>query len=179
MPASQASVSFSDDVSSVPPLKIKIMTWNIAIITFPMAAPSLQAFIYLCFFWGSAHNRFNDVSLVPLESSSLGRLAQQADYIRQSGADIIMLQEVPGKAFVDSLMLFLGSEYDVHYARRPPTPAAKVAYVGFTLFFATMQFLLFEPLLRFFILPFWLDVTGGALGHCGLMTEWATGAVRV
>ena len=157
--------SFSSGSSGPPPLKLKIMTWNIAIVTFPLVAPSFRAFVHLCFFWGSAHNRFSDVSLVPLEASSLGRLAQQADYIRQSDADIVMLQEVPGKAFVDSLMMFLGSEFDCHYASRPPTRGAKLMYLGFTLFFATMQFLLFEPVLRVFILPYWLDLSGGALGR--------------
>jgi hypothetical protein len=28
-----------------------------------------------------------------------------------------------------------------------------------------MQFLLFEPLLRIFVLPYWLELTGGALGR--------------
>lgn len=161
MPASTSSFGSEGSV----PLKLKIMTWNIAIITFPLVAPSLKAFLHLTFFWGSAHNRFSDVSLVPLESSSLGRLAQQADYIRQSGADIIMLQEVPGKAYVDHLMMFLGSDYDVYYEAKRPTLGAKLMYAGFTLFFATMQFLLFEPILRVFILPYWLELTGGALGR--------------
>merc|ERR1719324_818370 len=76
-----------------------------------------------------------------------------------------MLQEVPGKAYIDHLMMFLGSDYDVFYERRPPTMGAKFMYLCFTLFFATMQFLLFEPLLRVFILPYWLELTGGAIGR--------------
>ena len=88
-----SSLTATSSPEGLPPLQLKIMTWNIAIVTFPLVAPSFLAFVHLCFFGGSAHNRFNDVSLVPLESSSLGRLAQQADYIRRSGADIIMLQD--------------------------------------------------------------------------------------
>ena len=62
-------------------------------------------------------------------------------------------------------MMFLGSDYDVYYEAKRPTLGAKLMYAGFTLLFATMQFLLFEPILRVFILPYWLELTGGALGR--------------
>lgn len=147
------------------------MSWNIAALTFPFSAPSKWLIFAYFFFWASHHDRFRDASLLPLEENSIGRVAQQASYIKDSGADVVLLQEVPGAAYVDALMKYLGDDFDVRYAYRKPKLSAIAAWLLLTVFIPTAQLLMLEPLLRAIVQPWVLVATGGVAGRWLLLAS--------
>ena len=154
---------------------LKVMTWNICALTFPHAAPGLRLLAGIVL-GGSWHDRFHDVSLMPLEEASIGRVAQQASYLLESGADLAMLQEIPGASYVSALLGFLGDQYEARYAYRAPSAFAAATWFAFIFAVCSLQLLFLEPLLRLLLLPDVLALTGGACGRLLLLA--AANALR-
>ena len=149
----------------------KIMT-NICALSFPTARRACAAPRHSA--RGSWHDRFRDVSDA-LEESSLGRIAQQADYIRESEADVVMLQEVPGASYVAALHGFLSDDFDARYAYRAPSAFAVMVWLAFTLAVSALQLIAIEPLLRCTLQPHLLLLTGGVTGRlllAGTALRW-------
>ena len=150
------------------PRKLRVLSWNLCAIAFPFTAPGwkLGLGVLLGCSW---HDRFRDAPLLPLEESSIPRLAQQAEYIKASEADIIMLQEVPGVSTITALLRFLGDDFDARYAQRRPSAFAVAAWVATTLLVAAAQLAILEPLLRMLLRPSLLDLTCGVGGRLALL----------
>lgn len=81
------------------------------------------------------------------------RIAQQAAYVRGSNADVVLLQEVCGVSMLDAIVSRLDGWYEAHYVRVRRKPIALLAWLLFTLCFATLQFLLLEPFLQMALAP--------------------------
>ena len=61
------------------------------------------------------------------------------DYIRHSGADLVLLQEVLSVSMLDSLMLHLSDDFDSAYLPAHPRAFAKVLWALFLSLVAAMQ----------------------------------------
>ena len=149
--------------------ELKVMTWNICGLSFPHVTPPLRLCAGIVLAGRSWHDRFRDVSLMPLEGSSIGRIAQQAAYIRESAADLVLLQEVPGASYVDALMRFLGDDFEACYAYRAPSAFAVLTWLAFTALVASLQLLVLEPVLGVLVEPQLLGLSGGVRGRFVLL----------
>jgi len=126
--------------------KLKVMTWNICSLAFPLHLSPLQftAGLILGCWW---HHQCCDVSLQLNQKASRKRLLQQAEYIRSSGADLVMLQEVLSSTVVSSLQRHLSAEYDFFYACCSPQASALIAWVAFLLIVAALQMTVLQAFL--------------------------------
>lgn len=151
---------------------LRVMTWNVCAIAFPFTAPTalLLAGALLGCSW---HDVAHDTSLLPLDRTGRPRLTQQAKYIVSSGADVVFLQEVCGRATLDELMRHLTPlGYEASYARRAPSVVAVVSWVVLCLAVAATQLLvLVEPAARLLVAPHALAWLGGPT-VAGMLLRW-------
>jgi len=131
-----------------PEIKLKVMTWNICSLAFPLHLSPLQftAGLLLGCWW---HHAGCDVSLQLNQKASRLRVLQQAEYIRSSGADLVMLQEVLSSTVVRSLRRHLSTDYDFFYAECCPQASALIAWVAFLLIMAALQLAMLQSGLSF------------------------------
>eukprot|EP00930_Biecheleria_cincta_P099143 TRINITY_DN9078_c0_g1_i1.p1 TRINITY_DN9078_c0_g1~~TRINITY_DN9078_c0_g1_i1.p1 ORF type:complete len:434 (-),score=95.56 TRINITY_DN9078_c0_g1_i1:367-1668(-) len=116
------------------------MTWNICSLAFPfhIHPAKFAAGLVLGFLW---HDQDCDVAL---QLHNQSRAVQQADYIRASGADLVLLQEVLSTLVVKSLQQQLCAEYDFAYVTCRPKATAFVVWVMFVLLVAAVQSVLLQ-----------------------------------
>lgn len=107
-------------LGNVSPQGLRILTWNVAAIAFPFRAPSLQVLAGVLL-WQDWTDVFADLPILTDTARGTARLLQQADYIRASAADLVMLQEVSGKRTLDVILARLGGEYEASYVAHRPT----------------------------------------------------------
>lgn len=94
--------------------KIKVMTWNICALTFPLRV-SLIEFVLSLVFTGTF--KTSDVYDVPLHTSQ-DRIKRQADFIKQSDSDVILLQEVLDEKTVRLISSFLPEYMPIYCTER-------------------------------------------------------------
>ena len=74
--------------------------------------------------WQDWTDLFADLPILTDTARGTARLWQQADYIRSSAADLVLLQEVSGKRTLEVLLQRLGGEYEASYVAQRPTAFA-------------------------------------------------------
>ncbi|CAJ1368108.1 unnamed protein product, partial [Effrenium voratum] len=116
--------------------RVKLMTWNACSLSFPLRIhpAKLLLGIFLGFWW---HDPQRDVPLQVRSRAARERCQRQAEYIRQSGADLIMLQEMLSTTMLETLMCHLASDFDCAYLTCRPTLSAVLLW---TLFLLTVAF---------------------------------------
>lgn len=143
---------------------IKVLTFNVAAICFPLHAhPSIVLLgVLLLQDWSDP---FSDVPLDAGGARAAARWAQQAEYIRSSRADVVLLQEVSSTATVRALLSHLGDSYTAHYARRAPSAVGLSLWVLAHLLLAAMQLVLLEGIAMPLLHPSVVALSGGLLGR--------------
>ncbi|CAJ1458444.1 unnamed protein product [Effrenium voratum] len=138
--------------------RVKLMTWNACSLSFPLRIhpAKLLLGIFLGFWW---HDPQRDVPLQVRSRAARERCQRQAEYIRQSGADLIMLQEMLSTTMLETLMCHLASDFDCAYLTCRPTLSAVLLW---TLFLLTVAF--WQCALLQICLMVW---STSALGFCG------------
>lgn len=149
---------------------LSVLTYNICAITHPFSASS-AALIGGLALGLDLTDSSRDVSIDSLGSAGRERIARHAKYIRASGADIVMLQEVAGKSVLDELVRCLGGEYDSCHATCAPSMVAVLIWVVTTLLIAALSFCIFEGAATLLLGSAWLAaLSGGRLLRYGLVT---------
>ena len=123
--------------------RLSVATYNICALAHPLVAPPLAVLVGLLFGLDLA-DRASDVPLDALGLAGRRRMARHARYIRDSGADIVMLQEISGKAVLDEIARGLDGEYEVCYSACAPSAVAVCLWLASSLTFATASFALLE-----------------------------------
>ena len=149
---------------------LSVLTYNICAIAHPFSASSAALIVGLALGLDLTDSS-RDVSIDSLGSAGRERIARHAKYIRASGADIVMLQEVAGKSVLDELVRCLGGEYDSCYATCAPSMVALLMWVVTTLLIAALSFCIFEGAATLLLGSAWLAaLSGGRLLRYGLVT---------
>lgn len=145
-------------------LDIKVMTWNVCSLTFPLAVHPFTFAIGLLFgyFW---YDKERDAPMNTQGRAAQAHFNRQAEYIRSSGADVVMLQEVLSTSVVHAFQRRLGGEYDFCYAVRPPTLVANILHLGLILTLAVVQAVLLEFAL-------WMLWHCSSTDACSLLARW-------
>ena len=143
--ASDGEALLPADTVASPRRQLTCLSWNVAAISFPLAASPLAVALGLLAFqdWSDP---YADVPLDAQSARARCRYAQQAEYIRRSGADLVLLQEVSGKATLDALLTNLGGSYVADYVPRAPQLSALAVYLLLVLNLSLVQFAIFEVL---------------------------------
>ena len=123
------------------------MTWNTCAISFPLHIPSAKFLMGLFFLGCWWHDSRHDAPMQIHSVLAQQRFAKQADYIRHSGADLILLQEMLSTSMLDSLMLHLADEFDFAYMRCSPRFGAFILWTLFLLLVAFGQCLCIQLLI--------------------------------
>mmetsp|Transcript_3684 Transcript_3684/g.11120 ORF Transcript_3684/g.11120 Transcript_3684/m.11120 type:complete len:631 (+) Transcript_3684:36-1928(+) len=131
--------------------ELRVLTWNLAAICFPFKAPSWQIAlgVLLGLDWADS---CGDVALDAQSSRAKARWAQQAAYIRSSSADLVLLQEVSGKATLRALLGAL-PDYEAAYVPWRPTYFAVQLFALAVLLVASAKLLLLEAFCAAAALP--------------------------
>ena len=122
------------------PDRFKVLTWNACAISFPLHIHPVKFGVGLLFgcWW---HDWQCDV---PMQlDQNQARFARQAEYIRQSGADLVLLQEVLSTSMLQGLMRHL-EDFDHCYLKSSPKPAARLLWMTFLAIVALLQCLLIQ-----------------------------------
>ncbi|CAE7216358.1 unnamed protein product [Symbiodinium sp. KB8] len=124
------------------PKRFTVLTWNACAISFPLHIHPTKFVLGLILgcWW---HDRYCDVPMRLDQDSAQARFARQAAYIQDSGADLVLLQEVLSTLMVQSLMRHL-SDFDHTYLTSSPKPAAWVLWTGFVALVSLAQCILIE-----------------------------------
>ena len=122
-----------------PPLdQFKVLTWNACAISFPLHIHPVKfvAGLMLGCWW---HDGQCDVPMHLDHCRAQARFARQAEYIQQSGADLVLLQEVLSTSMVQGLMRHLSEDFDHTYLKSSPKPAARLLWMAFLVMIALVQ----------------------------------------
>lgn len=117
---------------------LKVLSFNICAITYPFKAhlARIALGVLLGQDWTHADA---DVPIDTHSRRARQRWASQADYIRSSGADLVLLQEVSSVATLDILLHCMGGEYESAYAKSPRSVVGVAAWAAVVLLLALCQ----------------------------------------
>lgn len=143
---------------------VKVLTWNLCALTFPLRSWDKAL-------TGLAGGRVDtdpvaDVPVDADEATVRARVERQAEYIRHSGADVVLLQEVLSETTVSWLQCALGKDYEFRFAR-DAAPRGIGLYGLTTSALAAAQTGLGAPLAPAAAPPFW------RLLHRTLQAGWS------
>jgi len=126
--------------------RMTIMTWNACAISFPLQIHPAKFVLGLILgnWW---HDSQSDAPMEIFSAAAEVRFAHQADYIRHSGADLVMLQEVLSTSVLESLMLHLADEFDCTYLPCRPRMPSIMLWTCFLLVMGCVQSLFLQPVL--------------------------------
>ena len=119
--------------------KVKVMTWNICALTFPLHVSFIEIIVSLIF---TGTFKTSDVYDVPLYISQ-DRIKRQADFIKQSNSDVILLQEVLDEKTVKIISAFL-PEYMPVYCKERIKYLNVIIYGLCVLLVSALQLFLFK-----------------------------------
>eukprot|EP00041_Stephanoeca_diplocostata_P016388 m.322490 g.322490 ORF g.322490 m.322490 type:complete len:430 (-) comp20352_c0_seq4:960-2249(-) len=123
----------------------RVMTWNTCAFTFPLTIPEVQMLLRLIFFGVWTWDSQKDAPLHHCPE----RIKRQAEYIKKSGADVVMLQEVLDERTVDTLMQHL-PEFEAHYCVQTQPLLNYVTFYGAIAVLGMVQAFFFTYVVDFF-----------------------------
>lgn len=122
--------------------KIKVMTWNICSLTFPLHISFVEFALTLIFTGIFKTSNTYDVPLYISEE----RIKIQADFIRQSNSDVVLLQEVLNEKTLKYISAFL-PEFTPVYCTKKMSGLNVIVYGLCVIFIAGLQFYIFKSML--------------------------------
>eukprot|EP00937_MAST-01D_sp_MAST-1D-sp2_P001795 g1795.t1 len=126
--------------------RLSIASYNICALAFPFKANPLVLFLGMIFGLDLT-DRSCDAALDALGPAGKARIKRHASYIRSTGADLVMLQEVSGVADIDEIVRCLGGDYQASYATTSPPAIAVIGWILMTLMISAAGFGVLEGVL--------------------------------